>query len=69
MSCIQEMRRIKDLTNEELLATYSYWKSEKDNLNCNPNYSEVRKKFIKEQFEKAEKEALKRMGGFKNEQN
>lgn len=69
MSCIQEMRRIKDLTNKELLATYFYWKSEKDNLNYNPNYSEVRKKFIKEQFERAEKEVLKRMGGFKNEQN
>ena len=63
MKGIQEMRCIKDLTNEELLATYFYWRAEKDNLNYNPNYSEVRKDFIKEQFNKAEKEVLKRMTG------
>lgn len=67
MGRIQEMRCIKDLTNEELLETYFYWRVQEDELNYNPNYSEVRKKYIKEQFEKAEKEVLKRMGGFKNE--
>lgn len=65
MSCIQEMRCIKDLTNEELLETYFYWRVQEDELNYNPNYSEVRKNFIKEQFDMAEKEALKRMAGGK----
>lgn len=65
MSRIQEMRCIKDLTNEELLETYFYWRVQEDELNYNPNYSEVRKKFTKEQFDKAEKEVLKRMAGGK----
>lgn len=59
MSCIKEMRYIKDVTNEELLETYFYWRAEKDNYN--PNYSEARKIYIKEQFDKAEKEILSRM--------
>jgi len=57
----QEMKKVKELTNEELLNRYFYYRTKYDDL----DYSEEYIKHVEKQFERAEEEVLRRMGGFK----
>lgn len=59
------MMTIEDLTNKQLLNNYHFWRKRVDEVEDDPNYSEAEKSYVKEQFEMAEKEALKRMAGGK----
>lgn len=54
------MKKDKELTNEELLNRYFYYRTKYEDL----DYSEEYIKHVEKQFERAE-EVLRRMGGFK----
>lgn len=57
------MKKVKELTNEELLNRYFYYRTKYEDL----DYSEEYIKHVEKQFERAEEEVLRRMGGLKNE--
>lgn len=59
------MKKVKELTNEELLNRYFYYRTKYEDL----DYSEEYIKHVEKQFERAEEEVLRRMGEKENEQN
>lgn len=57
------MKKVKELTNEELLNRYFYYRTKYEDL----DYSEEYIKHVEKQFERAEEEVLRRMGEKENE--
>lgn len=63
------MRKVEELTNKELLDSYFHWLDKYYEIDYNPNHSEEYIKHVEKQFDRVEKEALRRMGEKENEQN
>lgn len=62
------MKKLKEFTNQELLDNYHYWREQDDDITySDTHYSNEYIISVEKRLAEVEREALRRMGGFKNE--
>ena len=59
------MRKDEELTNEELLNRYFYYRTKYNDLDYLTYLTETHIKHVEKRFDEVEREVLKRMGGNK----
>lgn len=59
------MKKVEQLTNEELLSRYFYYRTKYNDLDYVTYLSETHIKHVEKRFDEAEREVLRRMGGNK----